>query len=330
MTHVPVSIDLAHGQVELLDLGSATFAEPFFRDTVERTRRERPAGAPLILDLPIFVLRAACYPAAPDALVFHVGRCGSTLLTNMLVCGGDYIAVKEPEMLNELIAAWLASADEGRQQVKLVAGAAVRILLGAIDSPRRRLLKLAAWNVQMAPTLLEMFPTGAAAFVFRAPHETVASQLHEPPPWFDIIDAPRREQARYFPSIAEVPDARPISPTILFAHAWRSAVEAARSVTGGRLVYVGYETLVEAPVATLRYLLDRWGRPHDDEVLSRMLGALSIYSKDPAGRERFDPLGSHRRPALSTIQRREVDAVAGDLWRDLQAAQRPPGPTVPG
>jgi sulfotransferase family protein len=320
MTYVPVSIDWVRAQVELLDLGSDTFDEPFFGDTVERTRREHPAEVPLTVDLPSFVLRAERYPAPPDALVFHVGRCGSTLLTNMLVRSGDYIAVKEPEILNELVAAWLASPDEQRRPMELVTAATVRILLGSIDSPRRRILKLAAWNVQMATALLAMFRTTAAAFVFRSPHETVASQLHKPPAWFDIIDAPRRTQTRYFPSIAEVPDTRPVSPTVLFAHAWRSAVEAARSVPAGRLVYVGYDDLVEESAATLRQLLDRWGCPHDDDVLGRMLGALSIHSKDPKGCEQFEPLGSHRRPALSMMQRREVDVVAGDLWRELRPA----------
>jgi hypothetical protein len=198
----------------------------------------------------------------------------------------------------------------------LVTGAVVRILLGAIDSPRRRILKLAAWNVQMATALLTMFPTTAAAFVFRSPYETVASQLHQPPAWLDIIDAPRSTQARYFPSITEIPEGQRVSPTVLFAHAWRSAVEAARSVPAGRLVYIGYDNLVEEPAVTLRQLLRHWGA-HDGDVLAEMLGVLSIYSKDPKGREQFDPLGSHRRPELSMTQRREVDAVAGGIWREL-------------
>jgi hypothetical protein len=319
MSYVPVSIDLARAQVELLELGSATFEEPFFRDTVERTRRERLGGVPLIVDLPTFVLQANRYPAPPDVLIFHVGRCGSTLLTNMLVRGGDYLAVKEPEMLNELVAAWLASSDELRQKIALVTGAAVRILLGAIDSPRRRILKLAAWNVQMATALLEMFHTTRAAFVFRSPAETVASQLHTRPDWFHIINAPRRTQARYFPSIAEIPDGRSVSPAALFAHAWRSAVEAALSVPAGRLIFIGYDALVDESAATLGLLLDHWGRLHDENVLVGMLSALSIYSKDPKGSEQFDPLGLHCRPSLSMSQRLEVDAIAGDLWRELQS-----------
>jgi len=318
VTRVPVSIDLRRGQIELADLTSATFEEPFFRDTVERTRRERPDQLPLMVDLPNFLLRAGSCQAPPDALVFHVGRCGSTLLTNMLVRGGDYIAVKEPDIVNQLAAAWLISTDEQRRQVEFVTGAVVRILLGAIDSPRRRILKLAAWNVQMATALLTMFPTAAAAFVFRSPYETVASQLHKAPAWLDILDAPRSTQARYFPSIAEIPGGERVSPTVLFAHAWRSAVEATRPVPAGRLVYISYDNLVEQPAVTLRRLLHHWGRPHDDDVLAEMLAVLSIYSKDPKGREHFDPRGSHRRPELSMTQRWEVDAVAGELWRELQ------------
>jgi hypothetical protein len=334
MTYVPVSIDLTHGQIELVDLSSATFEEPFFRDTIERMRRERPDQLPIVADLPNFLLRAGSCQVSPDAFVFHVGRCGSTLLTNMLVRGGDYIAVKEPDIVNELAAAWLMSTDELRRQVELVTATVLRILLGAIDSPQRRILKLAAWNVQMATALLRIFPGTAAAFVFRSPYETVASQLHRPPAWIDIIDAPRSTQCRYLPSIIQIPDGERLSPTILFAHAWRSAVEAARSVPEGRLVYIGYDNLVEEPALTLRQLLHDWGRPHDDDVLAQMLAVRSIYSKDPDGREHFDPRGSHSRPELSMTQRSEVDAVAGELWRELQttydnvSARTQPGPVV--
>ena len=324
MTYLPVSIDLTHGQIEIVDLSSATFEEPFFRDTVERTRREHPDQLPFMMDLPTFLLRAGSRQVSPDAFVFHVGRCGSTLLTNMLVRGGDYIAVKEPDIVNELAAAWLIAMDELRPQVELVTAAVLRILLGAIDSPRRRLLKLAAWNLQMATALLKMFPETAAAFVFRSPYETVASQLHKPPPWLDIIDAPRSTQGLYFPSITEIPDGKHVSPTVLFAHAWRSAVEAARSIPAGRLIYIGYDNLVEEPMLTLRQLLHHWGHPHKDDVLAEMLEVLSVYSKDPKGREHFDPRGSHSRPELSITQRSEVNAVTGELWRELQAR----GPSV--
>jgi hypothetical protein len=156
--------------------------------------------------------------------------------------------------------------------------------------------------------------------VFRAPEATVASQLHEPPAWFDITDAPRSVQARFFPSIATVRDSRPVSTTALFAHAWRSAVEAARSVPAGRVTYLGYDALVDDPAATVRRLLTQWGRALADDATTRLAEVLATYSKDPQGSEPFDPDDLHHRPALSTEQQLEVDDVAGPRWRELQTA----------
>jgi hypothetical protein len=328
LSRVPVAIDFVGAKVELLDLRDATFEEPFFRESVERARRERPQDTPLVVDLPLFVLSAARHPAPPDAFVFHVGRCGSTLLVNMLVRSGDYIALKEPDILNELVAQWITTAEK-RAQIELVTAATIRTLLGEIATNRRRLLKFAAWNVQMAIPLLRMFPKTPAVFVVRSPAETVASQLHTPPAWIDIVRAPRRVQARFFPSIAGVPELERISPACLCAHAWRSAVEAARAVPAGRLLTIGYEELVTQPAATLRRLFVAWGRALEDDALERMTGALDHYSKDPNGAEPFEPLGPHRRPPLSAAQRSEVDAVAYDLWLavDSGALAHPAGPT---
>src|SRR5947207_1337159 len=82
--------------------------ERFFHQTVERWRRERPAALSVEIDLETFVLAAQRQPGRPpDGFVFHVGRCGSTLLANMLSASGQHLVIKESSGVNALMAGLL-------------------------------------------------------------------------------------------------------------------------------------------------------------------------------------------------------------------------------
>ena len=154
--------------------------------------------------------------------------------------------------------------------------------------------------------------------MYRSPHETVASLLHQRPSWFDLIQCPRELQARFFPSVSALPKGA-LSPLALFAHAWRSAAEAALALPPERTLMVEYEELVLCSDSVLERVLRHCGQAQSRGTIQRMVAARFTYSKDPAGTAAFDPKGTHRRPALSAPERAEVDSVTHDLWTRLEA-----------
>lgn len=316
---VPVAADYRAGRVGLRDLRGSTYREPFFRDTVDQSRRDRPGALDVSVDLEWLAYAAARWGGTPSGFVFHVGRCGSTLLANMLAAGGAQVVAKEPDVIIDLVAEWLrADAAPDRQEIEAAIGSAVRLLTGTLGTARGVVVKFAAWNVHIAPAVLAMFPTTQAVFIYRSPLETVASYLHTRPAWFDVIEAPRAVQARFLPSLAHVRGDSMLTETSLFAHAWRSVVEAALAVPRNRLLLVEYAELVRDPARTLRRVLRHWGQAVDEATIARMLSASSAYAKDPLGTTPFDPHGPHRRPPLDEEQTREVEATVADLWERLE------------
>src|SRR5262249_10647978 len=151
----PVGVDVENGHVELLDLDGETYGEPFFHETVERRLRERHALRPVKLDFRDFLHAAGHYRKAPDAFLFHLGRCGSTLLANILAAPRDHLRLKEPPIVSDLISYWLrATAGPARHDLEVLLDASLRSLTAINGSQRYKVLKFAAWNVRMAGPLL--------------------------------------------------------------------------------------------------------------------------------------------------------------------------------
>jgi hypothetical protein len=83
------------GSVRWLECGSTHFAEPFFGDTIRRVMRLNPAAGEQITDLQALLDAAGQYDTVrPSGVIFHVSRCGSTVLTNALKTGARVVARK--------------------------------------------------------------------------------------------------------------------------------------------------------------------------------------------------------------------------------------------
>lgn len=320
---VPIAVDLRTQRFEFLDLRDATFREPFFSDTIDHVRVDKPTSLNFEVHFDDFERAVKQYQRVPDGFIFHVGRCGSTLLCNMLSESSQYLLMKEPELVNELLAALCRSPDENsRAKIEDLLAATIRYLLGStgrIRAANYRVLKFAAWNVCLAHIIIRLFSVTPAVFVYRSPLETVASLLFQPPQWFDLIERPRFIQSSFFPTMREVPAETQMSPTTLFAHAWRSAADAALALPSERLCLIEYGELVRDAKDVIRRVLRHFGHNVDPSSLEAMAATRAIYAKDPFGRVSFNPQGEHHRPALSRTQVAEVQTITADTWSRLEA-----------
>jgi hypothetical protein len=321
----PSAFDVADAEMELIDVAGCAFDEAFFEASMQRQlladgSRVRVRAAALD------VLRGARqYSQPPSALIFHTGRCGSTLLANLLSVVTDAVLLKEPPVISDLAAARLrAETEEARRWVEEILEATCRYLCGAVgrSSGRAfRVIKLAAWNVGVAHVLLRYFPDTPAVFLFRDPAEVVSSLLFQPPAWHPLLERTAQGQAAFFPSTREEGAGGAGSALALFAHAWRSAVEAALALPRERVLFVDYAALVKSPLAELEGVLAHLRRPKPAELETQLASESRKYSKDAS--VPFDPAGRHRRPKLSEDELRALERIVGSL--PAQLAERVSG-----
>ncbi len=121
----------------------------------------------------------AARDTAPVGIIFHVARCGSTLLSQSLKRLDDLVVYAEPQPVNEILA-----PPHKWPRADLVA--ALRTLSAAFARHARRpyVLKLSSWNTLYCDIVAEAFPDTPWVLSLRDPVEVGVSLLASPPGWF--------------------------------------------------------------------------------------------------------------------------------------------------
>ncbi len=174
----PVALSLAEGElaIDWGDLRGVRFAEPFLHQTVERWAGENPA--PLVRSDCRTLEALDGEPSLdPAAIIFHVSRCGSTLLSRLLGSLPGVLVVSEPAPLNSLL---LAGAAATPASLRLVVRALGRKRFG---DERHYVLKLSSWNVRRFALFRAAFPAARFIWLQREPEAVLASLLADPPGW---------------------------------------------------------------------------------------------------------------------------------------------------
>lgn len=157
----------------------AAFTDPFFEQTAERAM-QHPFNLAFRRTTPLAALDpfADDPPLAPTGFVFHMSRCGSTLIAQMLARLDATIVLSEPQPLDAL----LRLRGRGIDDETLIEW--LRRMISALGRPRageRRLfVKFHAWHVLELPLLARAFPNVPWVFVFREPRAVLRSQARGP------------------------------------------------------------------------------------------------------------------------------------------------------
>ena len=178
-TPVKVFFRGSQALAEWIWTGPLRFTEPFFEDTVTAARRN-PFTAILRREMPLEVADSI-HGLAPAGLIFHMSRCGSTLVAQMLAALDRTVVIAEAPPIDDVIQARLALPDLPRQRqiqwLRQVAAA-----LGQRRTGRESLyfLKLDSWHIHDLPLIRDAFPGVPWIFVHRNAGEVIASQLRRP------------------------------------------------------------------------------------------------------------------------------------------------------
>lgn len=177
---VPIGLDIGRAAVHWHPSDGARFTESFFDDTIARLRRE-PATRGPITTSPIETWSARPAVAAPAAIILHVSRCGSTLLSRMLAALPDNLVVSEARIFDDILRGGREDrsiADDAR--VAWLHHAVAAFAASQASAPARVVIKLDCWHVFEIARLRRAFPDTPLLFVHRDPIEVVVSLMRRP------------------------------------------------------------------------------------------------------------------------------------------------------
>jgi hypothetical protein len=292
-------------------LGGARFDEPFFRQTIGRAMR-RPFSAAFLRRAPIEAWNDAASPD-PAGLIFHMSRCGSTLISQMLKAIAGVTVFSEAPPVDAVVRAPELGIDVCDEQHADWLRRIVRALgSGGALGQRAYLLKVDCWHALDLPLFLRAFPSVPWIFAYRDPIEVLASHALEPGEWTNRGFL-RAERFGFDPAVIP-PAALPEYRTHLLAGILRGVLE--------------YGNELEAHLVNYSQLPD-WGWT----TLPRMFGLdpgaqeitamQSVATQDPKRSPfAFVPDAERKRASATQVIHMLCETHLYPLYRKLEAQRR--------
>jgi hypothetical protein len=236
--------------------------------------------------------------APPAGFIFHLSRCGSTLLSGCLAELDDTSVLSEPPLLTALLLDATLAEDQKH--------AALRRLVRAQGAPhagrRRIVVKWNAWDLFHGPLIDAAFPGVPQVLLFRDPEEILASHA--------------RSAGRH---MAGDPSLEPLHPA--FAH------RSADGLLGWRIKVLD---------ALSRTMLDRAGQPGAMPLDYAKLDAAAIdaacrhFGLEPSADARARIAQRQRFHSKAPDQRFEADGAQKRQWFDVEDRLRIQRALAPG
>ncbi len=291
----PVRVDLSGSAptIDWADLSAERFIEPFFDQTVARWASS-PRSKPLVRT-GIEALSALDSAASlePAGMIFHLSRCGSTLVSRLLGTLPGVVVIAEPSPLNALLGLRPGRVDE----TALVS--VVRMMVRALgrcrhSDERRLVLKCTSWNIRRRALLAAAFPDTPWVWVQRDPVLVMASLFANPPGWLPVQSSPA-QGARLF---GLDPAAIPAMTRAEFAGRALGAMLQAAAIDPARRLSIDHSDL---PAAVWDRVAPHLGLDVGAADIARMAAESRFYSKDPMPTF-FDGEAPERRPVTDTMR----------------------------
>jgi hypothetical protein len=280
-TPVALNLTLPSPSIDWGDFGGRRFAEPFFEDTVALWASNHPPPRVVSTDLDALVVLDQAPSLDPSGFIFHMSRCGSTLVTRLLQQLPGCVVVAEPKIVNDLLLADPGLFDE-ETRVRLL-----RLLVRALG--RRRfgddshfVMKLSSWNVCKLDLFRRAFPPTPSVWLQRRPAEVMASLVAHDPGWRDLRSDRALAEALFNTAADEI---AALEPPQVYAAVLRALLCAAQGAPAGLMRTIDYSELPAAVWATMAPLFGL--APTGEQIAS--MQAQSRYHSKAATPRRFEP-----------------------------------------
>jgi hypothetical protein len=291
--------------------GEQRLREPFFEGSVQRCLF-KPFNRLFCYSTPITKLAdwLQVHPGLrPDGFIFHMSRCGSTLVSQMLAALAQNVVISEASPIDAVVRARHVRPDLSEEQLALW----LAWMIGALGQPRcggerRYFIKLDCWHTLALPLFRRAFPEVPWVFMYRDPVEVLVSQLRMP--GMQMI------QGVLGPDLFGIePSNGWLKPEDYCARVLASICEPVlQHYASGAAMLVNYQQLPQALWTTI---MPHFGVECSDSGRVAMSAAARYDAKTPTFE--FTPDIDAKQQEATASVRAVADQRLGDLYRRLEA-----------
>ncbi len=315
--NIPIDVQVRDGalQIMLCRLPKTTLKDPFFLDSL--AVRFNIATVNKVIDTEQIVLvrplhfdetddRISYVPAEEfcreyerlplnqdkTKFIFHMSRCGSTLVTQMLATCERLYIISESTAVNAALNPDLVISAGERD--RLICSILNSLYAAKPEHCDALIVKFRSWNTLYQQDILRLYPQVQWMFVHRNGSEVLESVLRDPPGWLRSRYTDRDFFAKKIGVSASGIDAlkdNEYTARILGAF----CAEVARNVSefSTLLDYVDIKTKLPSIVNA------QWGLNLSNTEIGSMIERTKIYSKDPSKQVVFVPDSEKKQKLIS-------------------------------
>jgi hypothetical protein len=287
-------------------LGRKRFTEPFHDSTLEIPMR-MPFNLLFQRQTPIEFFDEFYEKSpgiAPNGFIFHISRCGSTLVSQMFAALEKNIVISEASVIDRLIR---ADVSEERKIIWL------RGLFNALAQKRfpaeeNFFVKFDSWSVFDLPLIENAFPEVPWIFMYRNPVEVIVSQMRQ-----SGMQMVPGQIAAIFPNM-EIHEILQFSTEERFARTIAAFCEAGLKNAASRHgKFINYTQLPEAVTGEI---CSHFRVSFSDEEIEKMKSASRLDAKNP--RQQFFTDGEEKRREANEKIVYFADKIVAPLYEKLE------------
>jgi hypothetical protein len=266
-------------EVSWINIGLSKIDKPMFDQFIEeaiaKSIPENPISATSTAELLSFA--ANFHEILPAGLIFHVSRCGSTLLSNSLQQIEGSVVISEAGILNTLFKLYYTDSETkqfSKYQLKQLIQAVVTIIGNSQLDCRQLFIKFSSWNIFLISFIREIWPKVPIVFAFRNPNQVLESLLNSRPGWSNLF-----QNLEIISSILKI-DQKQVDQWsyIDFIMNFLSGYYKAGNSLSKESLFIHYGSNKEAQV---KMMLNHFKIKATEKEWQAIYSGLQIYSKDP-------------------------------------------------
>ena len=298
--------------IDWIYAGDARFAEPFFDHTIERLL-QKPFNLAFRRLTNVDALRicATELPSIkPMGFIFHMSRCGSTLVSQMLASLDKNVVISEASPLDWMIRANIRRSEiTDEEHINWIRWMIGSLAQKRLDNSQHFFVKFDSWHTLYFDVIERAFPDVPWIFLYRNPAEVLVSHEKQrgagtiPGVVEHRIEGLSLEDAINFP-----PEEY---PAFVLAEICRAALTQRDNANG---MFVNYTHLPEFVCGDM---LRHFNLEYSDDDLSKMNDAAQFNAKSPNVKFTGDT-EEKRREARGLIEQ-IADKYLKQIYEELEA-----------
>lgn len=315
---LPVHVDTLQEKVRWARIDYSRLGHPFFDKSVKALKMEAAGYQEYETDFtPIFEL-AHQGLMRPAGFIFHVSRCGSTLLSNILKSYSKNKVVVEAQPIGAVLMphspkTWHCNLNEWHNHRTLL----LKGLINAFDNntndvPGQVFFKFASWNILFADVIMKLWPGVPCLFVYRHPAEVVVSNLRDNSGWLATRNYPVFTAAiPNFPADSTARMRKEEHAARMLGAFYSKALQCLESPNAQVINYADFSP---ASIADVMAFFGVDPVPDMDEIENKM----KIHSKDENRSRIFVPDSALKRQAASGSVYEWIERLTMDHYNFLE------------